>query len=69
LSPEHENILAFGRLRSTARLFASLIALSPAFFFSIGNPALAEDIVIGLRAHSGIEKSLLQWQPTIDYAQ
>lgn len=43
----------------------SLIIFLPMFFFS--SFASADTIKIGLRAHSGIEKSMQQWKQTADY--
>lgn len=33
------------------------------------NYAFADNIVVAVRAHSGIEKAANQWQPTLNYLQ
>ena len=34
-----------------------------------GNCLAMQDVVIGVRAHSGVEQAMQRWQPTIDYLQ
>ena len=45
----------------------ALATFAAAYFFSFAASAAAKEVVIALRVIHGVEKSLKQWQPTIDY--
>ena len=62
-----EGVFLFQNKIRLLRIF--ILALSPlaATLLTAPSTASAEEIVIGLRAHVGVKKSLERWQATVDY--
>lgn len=59
--------MTFANATRLARSIFIALYVSAALLVTLASPAKSEEIIIGLLAHIGVEKSLKQWQATADY--